>query len=84
MSSLSVRNLPDEVSRALKVRAAQHGRSAEAEARDILAAAVLPDRRIRLGNALVALGRELEITDDDVALLNAVRDRTPAEPLAFS
>jgi plasmid stability protein len=34
--SLSVRNLDDEVIARLKRRAARHGRSAEAEARDIL------------------------------------------------
>lgn len=29
MASITVRNVPDEVHRALRVRAAQHGRSAE-------------------------------------------------------
>ena len=37
MPSVTVRNVLDEVHRALKVLAAQHGRSAEAEVRDILA-----------------------------------------------
>ena len=46
---LTARNLPDEVHRALRVRAAQHGRSTEAEIRDILATAVRPQTRIRLG-----------------------------------
>lgn len=36
MSALTVRNLPDETHRALKLRAAQHGRSTEAEARHFL------------------------------------------------
>jgi plasmid stability protein len=36
MAMLTVRNVPDEVHRALRVRAALHGRSAEAEVRDIL------------------------------------------------
>jgi plasmid stability protein len=35
-ASLSVRNLDDEVIARLERRAARHGRSAEAEARDIL------------------------------------------------
>src|SRR6218665_87566 len=39
---LTVRNIPDEVHRALRVRAAEHGRSAEAEVREILSAALLP------------------------------------------
>lgn len=36
MRSITIRNVPDEVHRALRVRAAQYGRSAEAEIRDIL------------------------------------------------
>ena len=36
MAQLTVRKLPDEILRALKIRAAQHGRSAEAEHRLIL------------------------------------------------
>ncbi len=37
MRQLTVRNVPDEIVRALRVRAARHGRSAEAEHRLILA-----------------------------------------------
>lgn len=40
MAQLTVRNIPDEVVKALRVRAAQNGRSAEAEHRLILAEAV--------------------------------------------
>lgn len=40
MASLTIRNLPDSVRDALRVRAAQRGLSMEAEARAILAAAV--------------------------------------------
>jgi plasmid stability protein len=36
MATLTVRNLDDEVVRALRVRAAENGRSAEAEHREIL------------------------------------------------
>ena len=81
---LTVRNVPDEVHRALRVRAAAHGHSAEAEVREILSAALVPSRRLLMGDALAALGRDLELTDDDIAALEAVRDRTPAEPLTFS
>jgi plasmid stability protein len=44
MSQLIVRNLPGDVVRALKLRAARHGRSAEAEHRRILEEAVLPNK----------------------------------------
>jgi len=40
MAQLIVRNLEDEVVEALKARAAAHGRSAEAEHREILRAAL--------------------------------------------
>ena len=36
MPSVTIRHVPDEVHRAIRVRAAQHGRSAEAEMRAIL------------------------------------------------
>ena len=48
MAMLTVRNLPDDVHRALGVRAAQHGHSTEAEVREILACAVKPESRVRL------------------------------------
>lgn len=83
MAVLTVRNVPDEVHRALRVRAAEHGRSTEAEVREILAAAVNPERRLLLGDALAALGRDLVLTDEDLAGLEASRDRTPATPLAL-
>jgi plasmid stability protein len=83
MSAVTIRNLPAEIHRALKVRAAHHGRSTEAEIRDILASAVKPETRIRLGDALTALGREVGLTDEDFTVLEPVRDKTPAEPFNF-
>ncbi len=43
MAVLNIRNLPDDVHARLRVRAAEHGRSMEAEARAILAAACSSD-----------------------------------------
>ena len=45
MATLTVRNLDDGIARALRVRAAKHGRSAEAEHREILRAALSGDYR---------------------------------------
>jgi plasmid stability protein len=42
LTQLIVRNLDDEVVRELKLRAARHGRSAEAEHREILREVLLP------------------------------------------
>ena len=84
MAVLTIRDVPDEVHRALQVRASQNGRSAEAEVCEILSAALLPADRIRLGDALAEIGRELGLTDGEVELLNAVGVRTPAEPAGQS
>jgi plasmid stability protein len=70
MSSVTVRNLPDATHRALKLRAAQHGRSTEAEIRLILEEAVAP--KTGLGTALAAVGRSLGGVD-----LNLNRDPRP-------
>lgn len=56
MASVTVRNLPDETHRALRVRAAQNGRSTEAEIREILEAAVKPKDRLKIGSELAAFG----------------------------
>lgn len=69
MAVLTVRNVPDEVHRALRVRAAQHGRSTEAEVRHILEAAVKPEGRVRLGTLMHEIARKAGITDEDVNVL---------------
>jgi plasmid stability protein len=56
MAVLTVRNLPEETHRALRIRAAAHGRSAEAEVRAILEDAVRPAGRVKVGSELAALG----------------------------
>ncbi len=77
------RNVRDEVHRALRVQAAGHGRSAEAEIRDIVERAVKPAERIRLGDALAALGRKVGLADEDIAVIDQMRDKSPAEPMKF-
>lgn len=83
MAILTVRNVPDDVHRALRMLAAQHGRSTEAEVREILATVVKPEKRVRLGDALAALSRKIGLTNEDFAVFDRVRDKTPAEPLRF-
>ncbi|MEV6251736.1 Arc family DNA-binding protein [Nocardia sp. NPDC051911] len=82
MARLTVRDLPDEVREALRVRAAQHGRSTEAEVRAILIEAVTPVAQVELGSLLAEIGREIELTDDEFDALNA-RDRRPIPPMEF-
>ena len=83
MAMLTIRNLPDDVHRALRVQAALHGHSTEAEVREILALAVKPEARVRLGDALAALGREVGLTNEDFEVFDQVRDKTPAQALSF-
>ncbi|PWK62008.1 FitA-like ribbon-helix-helix domain-containing protein [Roseicyclus mahoneyensis] len=53
MASITIRNLDDEVKRRLRVRAAEHGRSMEEEAREILRQVVaLPTVPKNLGRAI--------------------------------
>jgi plasmid stability protein len=78
MPVVTVRKLPEETHRALKLRAAQHGRSTEAEIRAILEEAVRPKVRVKIGSELAAFGQRLGGLD-----LNVSRDQTPTEPADF-
>ena len=69
MAAVTIRNLSDETHQALRRRARQHGRSTEAEIRDILDATARPKDAVGIGTAMVNLFREaggvdLEITRD--------------------
>jgi plasmid stability protein len=76
MATLLVRNLDDELVRLLKQRARTHDRSAEAEHRAILEAALRPDKEsfaelcLRLQNE--TRGR---IHQDSTAVIRSDRDR---------
>jgi plasmid stability protein len=78
MPTVTVRNVPDEVHRAIRVRAAQHGRSIEAEMRDILESAVKPQGRVKLGSMLAEIGRELKLTEEEFACFEDASSKTPA------
>lgn len=82
MTVMTVRNLPEEVRRALRVRAAQHGRSTEAEVRAILEEAVRPQGRMKLGSLLADVGRQVHLTDAELALINT-RDKSGPRPVNF-
>lgn len=78
MAVVTVRNLPEETHRALRLRAAQHGRSTEAEIRVILEDAVRPEGRVKIGSALAAFGQRFGGLD-----LDATRDETPPREASF-
>lgn len=83
MAMMTVRNLPDEVHRALRVRAALHGQSMEAEVRDILEKAVAPEGRIKLGSLLSEIGREARLDDEEMKVFDSIRDKSPARQVGF-
>lgn len=83
MAMLTIRSVSDEVHRALRVRAASHGHSMEAEVRAILASAVSPQGRVKLGSLLAAVGRQARLSDEEVAVFNQLRDKTPAAAVSF-
>lgn len=83
MPSVTVRNLPDEVHRAIRVRAAHHGRSIEAEMRDILESAVKPQGRVKLGSLLCQIGGQIKLTDAEFALFEGAQDESLARATSF-
>ena len=61
MSSIIVRGLDDHVKQQLALRAKEHGRSMEAEVRDILTRAA---RRPHIGMALLSAARDVGGVDE--------------------
>ncbi len=78
MPIVTVRNLPEETHRALKLRAAQRGRSTEAEIRAILEQAVRPEARLKIGSELAAFGQRFGGLE-----LKVTRDPAPTQPAKF-
>lgn len=66
MAALSIRDLDDAVKEKLRVRAARHGRSMEAEVRAILTSAVTEESRTDLFGALTERFARLGGLDLDV------------------
>ena len=84
MPAVTIRNLSDATHRALKVRAAQHGRSTEAEIRDILVRAAAPQDRVKLGTLLASIARDAGgLTAAEATRINRLRDKSPAAPISF-
>jgi len=82
MGAMTIRNIPDDVHEALKLRAKLHGRSAEAEVREILQEALISkESKVGLGTALHELGRKLREAGIE---FEPVRDTTPARYVDFS
>jgi plasmid stability protein len=77
MAQLTVRNVNDQIVKALKKRAAEHGRSAEAEHREILRS-VLTESEASFAERAAALRKRLRSSADSSDLIRADRDRDHA------
>lgn len=76
MANVTIRNLPDEVHRALRVRAAHHDRSTEAEIRQILENAARPPKRVKLGSLLASIAHDAGgLIDAEAERINQPRDK---------
>ena len=82
MVTLTVHNLPDEVYRALRVRANLHGRSTEAEVRAIFKETALPEGRVLLASILTTVDRRAKLANEEFANI-LKRYTTPARPIDF-
>jgi plasmid stability protein len=84
MANVNIRNLPDEVHRAIRIQAAHHGRSTEAEIRDILERAAKPEGRVKLGSLLASMAREVGgLSDEEHALFERSRITSAARAVSF-
>jgi plasmid stability protein len=75
-TAVTVRNLPIQVHKALKLRAQKNGVSTEAEIRAILKNAVNPAERVTPADLLVAFGKKY-------GPLPFIKDTSPVEPAGF-
>jgi plasmid stability protein len=73
MTTMTIRNLPDEVYRRIRLYAAEHGLSAEEATRRLLAEATRPHER--LGDIVTAFARARAVDFPETS-----RDRTPRSP----
>ena len=83
MAMMTVRNIPDEVHRAIRVQAAMHGRSTEAEVREILKTSVTPPKRIKLGSVLTKISQQVNLSNTEQEIFEGIRDKTPAKHIDF-
>ncbi len=83
MATLTIRNIPDQVRRGLRTRAARHGHSMAAEVREILKTAVSPQGRVKLGSLLADMGRQAKLSEEEFAVFERLRPGQFAGPINF-
>ncbi len=83
MARLTIRNLTEAAHRALRVRAAQHGHSVEAEVREILESVISPKGGLKLGSLLADMGRQAKLSEEEFAVFEQVRNKTVPRPVSI-
>lgn len=81
VTTVTIRNVPLEVHRAIRIRAAQNGHSLQAEMWDILNKSVKPDARVKLGDVLQAIGEKAQLTDEEMEVFAG--DTSQARAVSF-
>ena len=74
MRQLIVRNVDDDLVRSLKIRAARHGRSMEAEHREILRTSLEPEQRRSSLKSLLVSMPDVGLDEDFVVKRDLPRD----------
>ena len=70
--AVTIRGIPEEVHRAIRVRA---------EMREILTNAVKPKDRVKLGDLLADIGKEVKLSNEEMVIFE--RNKSPASSVNF-
>ena len=81
MASITVRNLNDEVKKRLRKQAAEHGRSLEAEVREILSRNASPQILPRTKSGLDIVQPLIDCVDKRGGVELEIPERAPMRPL---
>ena len=79
--AVTIRGIPEEVHRAIRVRAEKHGHSLQAEMREILTNAVKSKDRVKLGDLLADIGKEVKLSNEEMVIFE--RNKSPASSVNF-
>ena len=78
---VTIRGVPEEVHRAIRERAEKHGHSLQAEMREILTNAVKSKDRVKLGDLLADIGKEVKLSNEEMVIFE--RNKSPASSVNF-
>jgi len=84
MHCLTINNVSDRAWQTISERARQHGRAIEEEVRGMLErVGEEAQQDVKLGTLLADIGREIQLTDEEVEIFNTIRSKEPARYVDF-